>query len=220
VEHRVNAKVASKVAPKVEARMSSIDRRAQLLTLASLMLSEGGLESLTMEALAVKAGIGKPVVYRLFENRDALLVALFEAQVVRIGVAVDRAIASCGNDLECIIAKSARAYFASSLRADDSLRQALEGAATTGALGAARRAAADAAARRWAQRFIEHGLRAHDSIGLSLFLLGGLARLNDSVARGHLSRGQAERIYIASAIAALRAVIYGKGASGSGSATP
>jgi AcrR family transcriptional regulator len=198
--------VDNRVKAKMDGRMSSADRRVQLMTLARKMLLDGGLDALTMDALALKAGIGKPVVYRLFENRDALLVALFHAQVTAIGRVVDKAIEGCGDDLECMIVESARAYFTITLRADNSLRRALEGAATTGALGAARRAAADDAARRWAERFVERGVAADDALALSLFMLGGLARLTDSVSRREITREQAERIYAASATAALRSI--------------
>ncbi len=186
--------------------MSSADRRVQLLDLARELLISGGLDALTMDALAFRAGVGKPVVYRHFENRDAVLVALFHAHTIALARVVDKAIENCGDDLECMMAASARAYFTFVLRADNSIRRAVEGAATNGALGEARRAAADVSARRWAQRFIERGIDPDDALTLSLFLLGGLARLNDSVGRREISRGQAERVYVASAKAALRSL--------------
>jgi AcrR family transcriptional regulator len=185
--------------------MSSADRRVQLLALARSILREGGLDALTMDALAAKANIGKPVIYRLFENRDALLVALFEVHVADLAQSVDRAIANCGDDLECMITQSARAYFAFAVRPDRSVPRALEGAASNGALGEARRIAADQAAKRWTDRFIERGISPQDASALSMFLLGGLARLTESLARRQISRAEAERVYVKSANAVLKA---------------
>ncbi|MEZ5259835.1 MAG: helix-turn-helix domain-containing protein [Ilumatobacteraceae bacterium] len=53
--------------------MSSADRRTQLLDVAADIVSAGGERALTIEAVVAKAEVHRPIVYRHFENAEALL---------------------------------------------------------------------------------------------------------------------------------------------------
>ncbi|GAA5142371.1 TetR/AcrR family transcriptional regulator [Nocardioides marinquilinus] len=55
-------------------RDPAIEQR--ILGAAQELIDESGYESLTMEAIAERAGVGKPTVYRRFANRDQVVVAL------------------------------------------------------------------------------------------------------------------------------------------------
>jgi AcrR family transcriptional regulator len=60
-------------------------RRPELLDLAATMVRDAGTaEAVTMESVALAAGISKPLVYRCFANRDALLIALLEREHDRL----------------------------------------------------------------------------------------------------------------------------------------
>lgn len=69
-------------------RMSRDARRAQLLELAQGLLRAGGIDALTMERLAAEAGIAKPVVYRHFTDRDAIVLSLLRSEWQRIDDAI------------------------------------------------------------------------------------------------------------------------------------
>jgi AcrR family transcriptional regulator len=56
-------------------RPPSQSARAKILKAAREMLETGGLLSVTMEGVASKAGVGKPTVYRQFNNRYELAMA-------------------------------------------------------------------------------------------------------------------------------------------------
>jgi AcrR family transcriptional regulator len=56
----------------------SAERREQLLQTAADLVRQGGLSALTMEALAERADVPKPTVYRHFANRQAVAVALID----------------------------------------------------------------------------------------------------------------------------------------------
>lgn len=58
--------------------MPGAQRREQLLQAAADMVREGGLSALTMEALAERADVAKPTVYRHFTNRQAVAAALID----------------------------------------------------------------------------------------------------------------------------------------------
>ena len=64
--------------------------RAQLLDAAERTIRANGPD-LTMEELAAAATVSKPIIYRTIGDRDALVMALSEAMVDRIKVAVDAA---------------------------------------------------------------------------------------------------------------------------------
>lgn len=51
------------------------DTRGAILRAARALLDEAGPAGVTMEAVAVRAGVGKPTVYRWFENRHAVTMA-------------------------------------------------------------------------------------------------------------------------------------------------
>jgi len=57
---------------------SRSDRQREILDAAADLLDEGGLQALTMDAVARGTALSKGGVYRYFPNRDALALALFE----------------------------------------------------------------------------------------------------------------------------------------------
>lgn len=59
-------------------RLSPDARRRQLLADASRILTEEGLEKLQVSALAERAGVSRPLVYRAFPTRHALFRAILE----------------------------------------------------------------------------------------------------------------------------------------------
>ena len=60
-------------------RMAPEDRRRQLLDAALALIAEHGYESVTIEAVANRVGVTRPVVYSVFANVDELLVTLLDA---------------------------------------------------------------------------------------------------------------------------------------------
>lgn len=64
-------------APRAE-RADAVRNRQQLLATARGMLAEQGVGTLTMDALAERAGLGKGTVYRRFGTRAGIFLALLE----------------------------------------------------------------------------------------------------------------------------------------------
>jgi AcrR family transcriptional regulator len=70
---------AKRARPKVvKTRLSSEDRRRQLIELASNVLSDRGASGLEIKEIASLAGITRPVIYRLFPTRQALVLAVLD----------------------------------------------------------------------------------------------------------------------------------------------
>ncbi|MGA7869634.1 MAG: TetR/AcrR family transcriptional regulator [Candidatus Binatus sp.] len=51
--------------------------RKKILAAASALLNEGGIGAVTMEAIAERAGVGKPTIYREWPNAPAVAMAAF-----------------------------------------------------------------------------------------------------------------------------------------------
>src|SRR4051794_38245844 len=64
-------------------RMSAEDRREQVLSAAVLEFAEGGLEGTSTDAIARRAGISQPYLFRLYATKKALFVAVVERTFAR-----------------------------------------------------------------------------------------------------------------------------------------
>jgi AcrR family transcriptional regulator len=65
-------------------RLEPEERRRQLIGVAAELLAQGGLEALQFTELAAAAGVTRPVVYKFFPTREALVQAIlddFEAEL-------------------------------------------------------------------------------------------------------------------------------------------
>jgi AcrR family transcriptional regulator len=63
--------------------MSAAERRDQLLDVTKRIVGEQGFHDVSIEAIAKRAGITRPVVYAHFETLDALLEALLQREALR-----------------------------------------------------------------------------------------------------------------------------------------
>jgi AcrR family transcriptional regulator len=63
--------------------MSAAERREQLLDVTKELVGEQGFHDLSIEAIAKRAGITRPVIYQHFEDLDALLEAMLEREATR-----------------------------------------------------------------------------------------------------------------------------------------
>ena len=70
-------------------RTRRAERAEQLLDIALRLIAQDGYEAASMSAIALAAGITKPVIYRIYPSRQALLLALYRREQRRIDVALD-----------------------------------------------------------------------------------------------------------------------------------
>jgi len=57
-----------------------VDRRDALLSAAAAILTDQSVEAVTMEAVAERAGVSRPLVYKHFANRGDLLAAVYQRE--------------------------------------------------------------------------------------------------------------------------------------------
>ncbi|MCE6998017.1 TetR/AcrR family transcriptional regulator [Saccharothrix sp. S26] len=68
---------------KYAPRLPPDQRRDQLLDGALDLIAEGGFDAVTMEAVARRSGVTKPVVYELYANRTEVIAALLHREADR-----------------------------------------------------------------------------------------------------------------------------------------
>ena len=61
-------------------RLARADRRGVLLDAAAELVAAGDVEAVSMEAVAERAGVSRPLVYKHFANRSDLLAAVYQRE--------------------------------------------------------------------------------------------------------------------------------------------
>ncbi|MEA2495021.1 MAG: hypothetical protein QOJ29_2932, partial [Thermoleophilaceae bacterium] len=64
-------------------RLSAAERREQLLDVTKQLVGDKGFHDVSIEAIARRAGITRPVIYAHFEDLGALLEAMLEREALR-----------------------------------------------------------------------------------------------------------------------------------------
>lgn len=107
---RTTPTAARRPASGTTPRVSSRDRREQYLDAAARIASDHGVSMVTMEAVAAAVGVNKALLYRQFDNRGELLLALFDRETAELDRRVEAAVADvCG--FEPKVRAWARAWF-------------------------------------------------------------------------------------------------------------
>jgi AcrR family transcriptional regulator len=65
-------------------RLGRAERREALLDAAAALAAEGSAEAITMDAVAERAGVSRPLVYRHFPNRQELIAAVYQRETAHL----------------------------------------------------------------------------------------------------------------------------------------
>lgn len=88
--------MSSDAAPKPRKRMSASERREQLLTVGRTAFAEKGFDALTVEELAQRAGVTKPIVYEHFGGKEGIYAVILDREVNCLLDAMSTALACSG----------------------------------------------------------------------------------------------------------------------------
>lgn len=83
-------------ADPLPARLGRAERREVLLDAAAALVGEGAVEALSMEAVAERAGVSRPLVYKHFANRDELLGAVYRREAADLHDRLTAEVAAAG----------------------------------------------------------------------------------------------------------------------------
>jgi AcrR family transcriptional regulator len=84
-------------APGPGARVSSRERRDILLDMAAELVVTESPEAVTMEVVAERCGVSRPLVYKHFANRDELLGAVYRREAERLHDELAEEVAAAGS---------------------------------------------------------------------------------------------------------------------------
>lgn len=79
------------------ARLARAERRDALLDVTAELVASGDAESVSMEAVAERAGVSRPLVYKHFANRSELLAALYKREASLLHKELAAAVAAAPN---------------------------------------------------------------------------------------------------------------------------
>ena len=91
---------ASRPTPLDGQRIARADRRALLLDAAAALVKTDGIDALSMEAVADKAGVSRPLVYKHFANRSEVLTELYRRETTEVHEELSRAVTSAPTVLD------------------------------------------------------------------------------------------------------------------------
>jgi len=106
----MTSSVTSDTTGTVRRRLPRDERARQLLDVAEAVFAERGVQASSMEDIAERAGVTKPIVYDHFGSKDGLVAAVVVRAGAVLGEAVLAAVTST-EDPEQSVAEGLRAYF-------------------------------------------------------------------------------------------------------------
>jgi AcrR family transcriptional regulator len=75
--------------PQRHRYLAADDRRKDLIDAAGRLFERGGVDAITMTALAQEAGVSRALIYQYFPDQDTLVVAFFEDRISGYFAAID-----------------------------------------------------------------------------------------------------------------------------------
>jgi AcrR family transcriptional regulator len=81
---RTRSTASSQPEPIEPARLSRAERRDALLDATAELVSSVEIDAVTMEAVAERAGVSRPLVYKHFANRGEMLGALYQREAAHL----------------------------------------------------------------------------------------------------------------------------------------
>lgn len=96
--------------PPIRQRLPRLQRTRQLIEVAEAVFAERGIAAASMDEIAGRAGVTKPILYDHFGSKDGLLAAVIARAGAELGNAVEGAVADA-RDADDALARGLRAYF-------------------------------------------------------------------------------------------------------------
>jgi len=92
----------AKTKPVVRARMTGKERREQLLDVGRSLFAQKGFDATSVEEIALKAGVSKPVVYEHFGGKEGLYAVVVDREMRTLLDAITGALSSSGHPRELL----------------------------------------------------------------------------------------------------------------------
>jgi AcrR family transcriptional regulator len=179
-------------------RLGRDDRRTALIDAAAALVAESGVDAVSMDSVAGRAGVSRPLVYKHFANRHELLAAVYRREAAELDAAIVAAVERAEGFEDKV-----RALVRSVLAALTTHGPIFVPLARAGVRGGAVRAEQRARDRRTARFFArlamdEYALRETEAMAATAVLLTGIEslRAQSSTGPGPQRRRFLEDLYV------------------------
>jgi AcrR family transcriptional regulator len=89
-------------APRARTRLARADRMEQTLSVARSLFAEEGYSAVTMDEVAAKVGVTKPLLYNYFGNKESLYIACMERAGDMLTATIGSAVAATDTPAEAL----------------------------------------------------------------------------------------------------------------------
>ncbi|HEX7355124.1 MAG TPA: helix-turn-helix domain-containing protein [Mycobacteriales bacterium] len=170
-------------------RLARADRHESLLDAALHLVSSGDVDAVSIESVAGRAGVSRPLVYRHFANRADILAALYDRESERVHEELSAAVTAASSLLDMY-----RALFRGALAADRTRGPVFEALRAAAGRSAQVRSVQHRRDRQtvafYARRAVrEYGIPRREAEALTSMLLSALS---PALARWHRNPTRAE----------------------------
>ena len=191
-------------------RLSGEERRAHFLEVASEIITDKGVDAVTMESVAAAAGVSKGLGYAYFTDRNDLLLAVLERELDAFGARVRDAVAEANTDFEGRIRVAVHAWFDGLVARGALLSTLLQASQVRKPLRERRNATYRQLEGYWGHlAAIELGVPEHKAVAAAAILIAGMQGLLDRWIVARDNRQELEDTYVQFAVAGLRGLAGG-----------
>ena len=177
--------------------LAAHERRQQLLDVARRLVREGGWSSLSMQGLAIAAGVSRQLVYEHFESADELYLATLAHLFERVHAATE-AVVRAGDDLETTLVRAVDLFVDMAPEERNALRAlASEVDPTHRRMARAKTRLRSRITALWVP-YVEHqtGLRGGEASAVAWMLVNAAGGLADGIADGSVDRRRGVALWV------------------------
>jgi AcrR family transcriptional regulator len=185
--------------------LSAEERRAHFLRVTAELITEKGVDAVTMESVAAAAGVSKGLGYAYFTDRNDLLLEVLEQELDAFNARVVAAVRDADDDFEARIRAGVHAWFDGLVDRGALLSTLLQASQGRQPLRDRRNATYRQLESYWGHlAAAEFGVPEKKAVAAAAILIAGMQGLLDRWLQARDERAELENTYVEFAIAGLR----------------
>jgi AcrR family transcriptional regulator len=202
-----SAVVVTRTRTKRPARLPGEERRQHFLQVAADLITDKGVDAVTMESVASAAGVSKGLGYAYFTNRNDLLLAVLEGELDAFNRRIVDAVRAADPAFEDRVRAAVHAWFDALVERGALLSTLLQASQVRQPLRERRNSTYRQLEEYWGHlAAAEFGVPEKKAVAAAAVLIAGMQGLLDRWVLARDNRQELEDAYVAFAIGGLRAL--------------
>jgi AcrR family transcriptional regulator len=192
------------------ARLPGEERRQHFLQVAAELISEKGVDAVTMESVAAAAGVSKGLGYAYFTNRNELLLEVLQSELDAFNDRVIAAVTAAGDTFEARVRAAVHAWFDALTERGALVSTLLQASQIRQPLKERRNSTFRRLESYWGHLAAkEFGVNEEAAVAIAAVLVAGMQGLLDRWVLAKDDRGMLEQVFVDFAMGGLRALAAG-----------